>query len=117
MKKKMMKERFHMSHEKYFIIVVGLIIIVSAIYHYTSQKPLTIYHNIRPILAKNITNVAKHNHATALLLFIYGLIFILEGVIFDQTVVLHIAIFTAVPGMFVVMAIYEFFIRRKYSKR
>lgn len=41
-----------MSHEKYFIIVVGLIIIVSAIYHYTSQKPLTIYHNIRPILAK-----------------------------------------------------------------
>ena len=106
-----------MSHEKYFIIVVGLIIIVSAIYHYLSQKPLTIYHNIRPILAKNITDVAKHNHATALLLFIYGLIFILEGVIFDQTVVLHIAIFTAVPGMFVVMAIYEFFIRRKYSKR
>ena len=113
----MMKEKFHMSHEKYFIIVVGLIITVSAIYHYTSQKPLTIYHNIRPILAKNITNVAKHNHATALLLFIYGLIFILECVIFDQTVVLHIAIFTAVPGMFVVMAIYEFFIRRKYSKR
>lgn len=105
-----------MSHEKYFIIVVGLIIIVSAIYHYTSHKPLTIYHNIRPILAKNITNVAKHNHATALLLFIYGLIFILEGVILDQTIVLRIAIFTTIPGMFIVIGIYEAFIRRKYSK-
>ena len=105
-----------MTTENYLVIIIGFVVIATGIYHYLSQKPLTIYHNIRPILAKNITNVAKHNHATALLLFIYGLIFILEGVIFDQTV-LHIAIFTTVPGMFVVMAIYEFFIRRKYSKR
>ncbi len=117
MKRKMMKERYHMTTENYLVIIIGFVVIATGIYHYLSQKPLTIYHNIRPILAKNITDVAKHNHATALLLFIYGLIFILEGVIFDQTVVLHIAIFTAVPGMFVVMAIYEFFIRRKYSKR
>ena len=106
-----------MTTENYLVIIIGFVVIATGIYHYLSQKPLTIYHNIRPIFAKNITNVAKHNHATALLLFIYGLIFILEGVIFDQTVVLHIAIFTTVPGMFVVMAIYEFFIRRKYSKR
>ena len=115
--KKTIMEEYNMSNEKYLVIIIGFVVIATGIYHYLSQKPLTIYHNIRPILAKNITDVAKHNHATALLLFIYGLIFILEGVIFDQTVVLHIAIFTAVPGMFVVMAIYEFFIRRKYSKR
>lgn len=112
----MMKERYHMTTENYLVIIIGFVVIATGIYHYLSQKPLTIYHNIRPILAKNITNVAKHNHATALLLFIYGLIFILEGVILDQTIVLRIAIFTTIPGMFIVIGIYEAFIRRKYSK-
>lgn len=106
-----------MSNEKYLVIIIGFIIIISAIYHYISKKPLTIYHNTRPLLAKNISDITAHNHATALLLlFIYGLIFVLEGVILDQTIVLHIAIFTTIPGMFIVIGIYEAFIRRKYSK-
>lgn len=115
--KKTIMEEYNMSNEKYLVIIIGFIIIISAIYHYISKKPLTIYHNTRPLLAKNISDVTAHNHATALLLlFIYGLIFVLEGVILDQTIVLHIAIFTTIPGMFIVIGIYEAFIRRKYSK-
>lgn len=109
-------EEYNMSNEKYLVIIIGFIIIISAIYHYISKKPLTIYHNTRPLLAKNISDVTAHNHATALLIFIYGLIFVLEGVILDQTIVLRIAIFTTIPGMFIVIGIYEAFIRRKYSK-
>ena len=114
--KKTIMEEYNISNEKYLVIIIGFILIISAIYHYISKKPLTIYHNTRPLLAKNISDVTAHNHVTALLIFIYGLIFILEGVILDQTIVLHIAIFTTIPGMFIVIGIYEAFIRRKYSK-
>ena len=109
-------EEYNISNEKYLVIIIGFILIISAIYHYISKKPLTIYHNTRPLLAKSISDVPAHNHVTGLLIFIYGLIFILEGVILDQTIVLHIAIFTTIPGMFIVIGIYEAFIRRKYSK-
>lgn len=59
--KKTIMEEYNMSNEKYLVIIIGFIIIISAIYHYISKKPLTIYHNTRPLLAKNISDITAHN--------------------------------------------------------
>lgn len=104
-----------MPIEKGVAIVIGLMMICVSIYYYFSKKPVTIYNNSNPPETDQITNVRSYNHATAILMLIYGAIF--EGLIInDRLMCLFIVVLTVMPGMVVVMAIYESVILKRYLK-
>lgn len=106
-----------MPIEKSITIVVGIIFICVSIYFFFSKKPVSIYNNSKPPKINQLINVKKYNQAVSLLIGIYGLIFILEGLVIDDKLIcLVIMVLTVMPGMVIVMAIYEIIILKKYLK-
>ena len=106
-----------MTVERGAAIAIGFMMICVSIYYYFSKKPVTIYNNSNPPRLDQITNIRSYNHATALLMLIYGTVFIFEGVIISNKLMcLFIVVLTVMPGMVVVMAIYENVILKKYLK-
>lgn len=107
-----------MQLENALTITIGMMMIGVAIYYFFSKKPVTIYNQDKPPQAKALTNVKSYNHATALLMFIYGLIFIGEGILInDQMFCLIIAILTVMPGLVVIISLYETVILKRFIKR
>ena len=90
-----------MSVERGIAIAIGFMMICVSIYYYFSKKPVTIY-----------------NHATSRLMLIYGIVFIFEGfMIHDKLICFFLVILTVMPGIVIVIAIYESVILKKYLKR
>lgn len=107
-----------MQLENALTITIGMMMIGVAIYYFFSKKPVTIYNQDQPPQAKELTNVKSYNHATALLMFIYGLIFIGEGILInDHMFCLIIAILTVMPGLVVIISLYETVILKRFIKR
>ena len=106
-----------MPLERGAAIIIGFAMICVSIYYYFAKKPVTIYNNSNPPGVDQITNVRSYNHATARLMLVYGAIFIFEGlVITNKLMCFFLVVLTVMPGIVVVMAIFESFILKKYLK-
>ena len=78
----------------------------------------TIYNNSNPPRIDQITNIRSYNHATSRLMLIYGMVFIFEGLmIHGKLICFFLVILTVMPGIVIVIAIYESVILKKYLKR
>lgn len=106
-----------MSVEVGVVYSIGIMMFGVALYYGLSTKPITIYNQGKPPLPTELTHVKKYNQATAKLMFIYGCIFILEGFFLgsEPMACMIIGILTIMPGIAVVMAIYEAIIIKKYK--
>ena len=107
-----------MSVERGVAIAIGFMMICVSIYYYFSKKPVTIYNNSNPPRIDQITNIRSYNHATSRLMLIYGMVFIFEGLmIHGKLICFFLVILTVMPGIVIVIAIYESVILKKYLKR
>ncbi len=107
-----------MSVERGVAIAIGFMMMCVSIYYYFSKKPVTIYNNSNPPKIDQITNIRSYNHATSRLMLIYGMVFIFEGLmIHGKLICFFLVILTVMPGIIIVIAIYESVILKKYLKR
>lgn len=105
-----------MSLENGVAITIGIMMIAVAIYYFFSKKPVSIYNQGNPPKMEELLNVKSYNHATAFLMLGYGLIFICEGIfIQDKMLCLIILVLTVMPGIVIVVIIYETLILKKYK--
>ena len=106
-----------MSLENGCALFVGMMCLLIAGYYFFSRKPITIYNQSQPPRIEDLKDVRKYNRATALLMAIYGLIFVLEGILIKNSLVCLVTmILTVMPGIVVVCAVYEMIILKKYLK-
>lgn len=73
-----------MSLENGCALFVGMMCLLIAGYYFFSRKPITIYNQSQPPRIEDLKDVRKYNRATALLMAIYGLIFVLEGILIKK---------------------------------
>lgn len=106
-----------MALENGCALVVGMMCFLVAICYFFSRKPITIYNQSQPPRVEDISDVRKYNRSTALLMAIYGMIFVLEGLLLQDAMMCLLAmILTVMPGVVVVCAVYEIVILKKYTK-
>lgn len=106
-----------MALENGCALFVGMVCFMAAAYYFFSRKPITIYNQSQPPRIEDLKDVRKYNRATALLMAIYGLIFVLEGILIKNSLVCLVTmILTVMPGIVVVCAVYEMIILKKYLK-
>lgn len=107
-----------MALENASAICIGLMMMVVAVYYFFSKKPVSIYNQEQPPQACELTNVQLYNRATALLLFVYGVVFIGEGILINNPLFcLVIVVLTVMPGIVIVISIYEMAILKKFMKK
>lgn len=107
-----------MALENGCALFVGFLCFLAAGYYFFSRKSITIYNQSRPPRSENLKDVRKYNRATALLMAVYGTIFVLEGVLIKEPMACLLAmILTVMPGIAILCAIYEIVILKKYMKR
>lgn len=106
-----------MALENGCAIFIGMMCFLVAIYYFSSHKPITIYNQSQPPRVEDLRDVRKYNRATALLMAIYGMIFVLEGLLLQDAMMCLLAmILTVMPGIVIVCAVYETVILKKYTK-
>ena len=89
-----------MPLENAIAITIGIMMICVAIYYFFSKKPVSIYNQSQPPKAEELTHVKAYNQATALLMLIYGIIFIVEGIfIKSKMFCLIMTVLTVMPGL------------------
>lgn len=108
-----------MSVEVGVVYSIGIMMFGVALFYVLSTKPITIYNQGKPPLPIELTNVKKYNQATAKLMFIYGCVFILEGFFLGSEPIACMVLgsLTVMPGIVVVIAIYEAYIIKKYKMK
>lgn len=106
-----------MSIEISLVYVIGISMFAVALYYAFSTKPVTIYNQGKPPSATELTDVKKYNQTTAKLMFVYGCVFIAEGLFLAShpMICMIIGILTVIPGIVIVIAIYESYILKKYK--
>lgn len=99
------------------VYIIGIMMFGVALYYVFSKKPVTIYNQMKPPLSTELTDVKKYNHATAKLMFAYGCVFIIEGIILssEPMTCMVVGILTVMPGIVIVIAIYETLVIKKYK--
>lgn len=106
-----------MAMEVMVVFMIGILMFCVAIYYAFSSKPITIYNQGKPPMVSELTDVKKYNRSTAKLMLGYGFVFIAEGMLLGSapTTCMVVGILTAMPGIVVVIAVYEAVIIKKYK--
>lgn len=106
-----------MSMEVSLVYIIGMMMFAVALYDAFSTKPISIYNQGKPPHASELTDVKKYNQATAKLMFMYGCVFIIEGLFLssEPLICMVVGILTIMPGIVIVIAIYESIIIKKYK--
>lgn len=106
-----------MAVEVMMVYMIAGTMFCVALYYAFSNKPITIYNQGKPTLASELTDVKKYNQSTAKLMLCYGFVFIAEGMLLasEPTTCMIVGILTVMPGIVVVIAIYEAVIIKKYK--
>lgn len=106
-----------MALENGCALFAGMMFLLIASYYFFSRKPITIYNQSQPPRKEDLKDVCKYNRSTALLMAIYGLIFIMEGLLIQNAAACMLTmILTIMPGIVVVCAVYEMVILKKYLR-
>lgn len=99
-------------------ITIGILLLFVAGYYFFAKKPVSIYNQDQPPRVEALTDVRLYNQTTALLMFIYGMIFIGEGLFIDQRLLCMVSvILTVMPGLVIVIVIYETVILKHFLKK